>query len=114
MIRSVLAAAALGLAQGAHADTAETKGGLTVKTDDGRFEMKIGGRIHYDAYLFMEDEQATFGSNTLTTRGGFAFRRTYLTLTGKAYGWKYKFENDFAAGASPGSYREMWIATDVG
>lgn len=111
---TALAAAMLGLAGPAMADSAETKGGLKIKTDDGRFEFGLGGRIHYDAYLFMEDDQATFGSNTQTTRGGFAFRRTYLTLTGKAYGWKYKFENDFAAGASPGSYREMWISTEVG
>jgi phosphate-selective porin OprO/OprP len=118
------------------ADQAETKGGLTVKTDDGRFEMKIGGRIHYDAYVFSEDDDAAFGSPSLTTQGGFAFRRTYLTLTGKLYGWKYKFENDFAAEAGTvtcsniasapatpactvsntgaSGFREMWVATQVG
>lgn len=111
--KGVLAAALAGLAQPALADTAETKGGLTVKTDDGRFEMKIGGRIHFDTYVVDEDRSAAFGSSTLLDQGGTAFRRTYLTITGKAYGWKYKFENDFAAGASPGSYREMWVSTEA-
>lgn len=97
----------------AWADQAETKGGLTVRSDDGRFEMKLGGRIHFDTYGVAEDDSAAFGSSGLTDQGGTAFRRTYLTLSGKAYGWKYKFENDFAAGASPGSYKEMWIGTDV-
>jgi phosphate-selective porin OprO/OprP len=116
--RSILAAATLGLALPALADQAETKGGITVKTDDGRFEAKVGGRIHFDTYLFSEDDSPStpaFGSETGNSqRGGFAFRRTYLTLTGKLYGWKYKFENDFAAGASPGSYREMWVSTELG
>jgi phosphate-selective porin OprO and OprP len=136
IIKISAAAVLLGLAQPALADSAETKGGLTVKTDDGRFEMKIGGRIHYDAYVFSEDDDATFGSSALTTQGGFAFRRTYLTLTGKLYGWDYKFENDFAAEAGTvtcnaiaavpatpsctvsntgaSGFREMWVSTQVG
>jgi phosphate-selective porin OprO and OprP len=136
IIKLSVVAAAMGLAQPALADQAETKGGLTVKTDDGRFEMKIGGRIHYDGYVLSEDDDAAFGSSGLTTQGGFAFRRTYLTLTGKLYGWKYKFENDFAAEAGTvtcsnvaavpatpsctvsntgaSGFREMWVSTQVG
>ena len=60
--KGVLAAVLASLAQPSLADTAETKGGLTVKTDDGRFEMKIGGRIHFDTYVVDEDRSATFGS----------------------------------------------------
>lgn len=103
-----------GVSTVALADSAETKGGLKVKTEDGRFEFALGGRIHFDGYVLSEDDGAEYGSVGLPVQGGTAFRRTYLTLTGKAYGWKYKFENDFAAGASPGSYREMWIATTLG
>ena len=96
------------------ADTAETKGGLKIKTDDGRFEMAIGGRIHYDGYVFEEDDGSAFGSTSLLSQGGFAFRRTYLTLTGKAYGWKYKFENDFAAmGGTAGAQTITCTAVDV-
>jgi len=133
---AALAAFIGAVATPAMADKAETQGGLKIKTDDGRFEMAIGGRIHFDAYIFGEDEDALFGSSGLTNRGGTAFRRTYLTLTGKAYGWKYKFENDFSAqggstscdavaavpatptcstsntGAS--GFRELWISTNLG
>lgn len=121
---AALSALMLAVAGPALADQAETKGGLKVKTDDGRFEFNLNGRIHYDAYIFSNDEDAQFGSGlnavapatvatTIPAQGGVAFRRTYLTLTGKAYGWKYKFENDFAAGASPASYREMWISAPI-
>lgn len=108
-------AAFIGLvATPAMADKAETKGGLKVKTDDGRFEMNIGGRIHFDTFLFSEDEDALFGSAGLTNRGGTAFRRQYLTLSGKAYGWKYKYEHDFTAATGGPSTREMWVSTNVG
>ena len=51
---SVAAALSLGMTQPALADSAETKGGLTVKTDDGRFEFKLGGRFHIDAYGMLQ------------------------------------------------------------
>lgn len=96
----------VGAAGVAHADPAETKGGILVKTEDGRFEAKVGGRIHFDTYV-------PFGDDDVNLDAGTAFRRARLTLEGKAYGWKYKFENDFAGGASGGGYREMWIGTSV-
>ncbi len=118
---------AAGLSTATLADTAETKGGITVKTDDGRFEAKVGGRIHFDTFVFDNDTTAPFGSSGAAAcqggsdcnqAGGTAFRRTYLTLTGKAYGWKYKFEHDFAAqgagAAGAAGYREMWLSTNVG
>lgn len=116
----------IGAAGVAQADPAETKGGIKVKTEDGRFEATVGGRIQFDYYAFSEDEGArigttAFGSNSgFTNRGGAAFRRAYLTLTGKAYGWDYKFENDFArtgsaaGAASNNTFREMWLGTQVG
>jgi phosphate-selective porin OprO/OprP len=96
----------------AHADLAETKGGIKVKTDDGRFEMSIGGRIHFDAYSFSPDDEADFGSSALNNRGGTAFRREYLTLTGKLYGWKYKYEHDFAAEGGTVSCNAIDIPAD--
>jgi phosphate-selective porin OprO/OprP len=103
---AALGALLAGLAAPAFADQATTTGGLKIKTDDGRFEFGLGGRIHFDAYAFMNDDSALYGSGLagattgkIPAQGGFAFRRAYLTLTGKAYGWKFKFENDFAAQA---------------
>ena len=42
--KGAVAAALIGLAQPALADSAETKGGIKIKTDDGRFEASIRGR----------------------------------------------------------------------
>lgn len=104
----------------AHADPAETKGGIKIKTEDGRFEATVGGRIQFDYYLFSEDDgalvgTAPFGSALAANndRGGANFRRARLTLTGKAYGWKYKFEEDFT-GAGTAGFREMWMSTNLG
>jgi len=140
-------AAFVGATGVAHADPAETKGGIKIKTEDGRFEATVGGRIQFDYYLFSDDNGALIGTTPFGSglasndnRGGAQFRRTYLTLTGKAYGWDYKFENDFsgatcsnvnvtsngtavANGATIGTtscpggtngFREMWIGTQVG
>lgn len=104
----------------AYADPAETKGGIKVKTEDGRFEASIGGRIQFDHRTFMTDGDATnFGSGATgfaQDRGGFNFRRAYMTLGGKLYGFKYKFEYDLAGSTSnPAStFRELWISTNVG
>lgn len=110
-----------GAASTVYADAATTAGGIKVKTEDGRFEANINGRVHFDYYSFSEDEGATFGSNALTNRGGAAFRRVRVDLSGKAYGWEYKIENDFAGqgttatgGANGSGFREMWIGTKVG
>jgi len=103
---AALAAFIGAVATPAMADKAETKGGLVVKTDDGRFEMKIGGRIQFDGYLAVDDDDA---KQTSTTN----FRRARLTMEGKAYGWTYKFENDFTGAAAGGGFREMWIGTKL-
>lgn len=103
----------LGTAGIAQADVAETKGGITIKTEDGRFEAKVGGRIHLDFVSLDNDE-----SDTYSTEGGSYFRRARITLSGKAYGWEYKFENDFAdsddSGGGANSFRDMFIATKLG
>lgn len=107
-------AAVVAFSGAASADPAETKGGITVKTEDGRFEGKLGGRIQFDGYLFGDrevDGVKTGPKPTSTTD----FRRARLTLSGKAYGWEYKFEEEFANSNSTGvDERDMWIATSLG
>ena len=83
----------------------ETKGGIKVTSADKNFEASIGGRIHFDAYAFDKDIAAT----TDTTE----FRRARLTLSGKAYGWDYKVENDFAAGSNLDGIRDLYIARNM-
>ena len=83
----------------------ETKGGLKVTSADKNFEASLGGRIHFDAYAFDKDIAAT----TDTTE----FRRARLTLSGKAWGWDYKMENDFAAGNNLDGIRDLYIARSM-
>lgn len=109
--RTALAAALMGLAGPALADSATTNGGITLKSDDGRFEAKLGGRIHFDANVFVNDDDLGTPGET----GSSFFRRSRLTLEGKMYGWKYKFEEDFAGtGGTAAGIREMWIGTSLG
>lgn len=87
--------------------TISTKGGFQIKND--LFSAKIGGRIHFDGrYVNEEDDLSNQATNSTTS-----FRRARLTLSGKAYGWGYKFENDFAgqSGTTGSGFREMWIGT---
>ena len=92
------------LAGPALADQAETKGGLEITSDDGKFSAALGGRIHFDTYLFDGDEEDPVSSTD--------FRRARITLSGEAYGWKYKLEQDFAAGNTLSGYRDVYIAHD--
>lgn len=112
MKKTILAtAAALFAVSGvASADLAETKGGIKIKTDDGRFEASVGGRIQFDLFILDEDDAvaidgnpaSAFGSGTAANdaRSSTYFRRIYLTLKGKAYGWNYKIEPDFAGNST--------------
>lgn len=121
---TAIAAAALAMFSGiASADPAETKGGITIKTEDGRFEAKVGGRIHFDGNLISEDDPTgvagtTFGSMTTPAQSGFYMRRIYMTLSGKLYGWKYKIEPDFApnngTGATGIAFQDITLSTDLG
>lgn len=103
---SVLAAAVLGLTQPALADTAETKGGLKIKTDDGRFEGQIEGRAMLDFAVF--DNSDTGGQNV----GGTEWRRVRIAAAGKLYGWEYLFEPDYSDDVV--TFKDLWIATTLG
>lgn len=103
-----LAIAAAGLAAPVMADTATTKGGFQIKSDDGNFEAKLGGRIHFDGNFYTGEEQKNSGFNAAAQKSNsqFFFRRARVTLEGKAYDWNFKFENDFAS-----SSEELTTAT---
>ncbi len=104
-LTALAAALAVFAAAPAHAEKVETKGGMKVTSDDGNFSFQLGGRVHFDAYIFDEDLVRT----TSTTE----FRRTRLTLTGKLYNWDYKVEQDFSAGTTTAGYRDVFLATKV-
>jgi len=111
---SAFAVAALALtAQSAYADNASTKGGLTIKSDDGRFEANVGGRIHFDGALLNADSKEISAGNE---NSGFYFRRVFITLKGKAYGsWLYQIDEDISSTSSPGAgFNDVWIAKQFG
>lgn len=103
---SAIALAVLGMTGAAHAQKIETKGGLSVTSDDGKYSAKVGGRIHLDTNFYVDDDDV---GNIPT---GVFFRRARLTLEGAATGWKYKFESDMTSSGTA-SFREMWIGTKV-
>src|SRR5690606_16843568 len=84
----------------------ETRGGIKLTSADRKFEASLGGRVHFDAYAFDRDLAATTGPSE--------FRRARRTLSGKALGWDYKLEQDFAAGSNLDGLRDAWIATSLG
>jgi phosphate-selective porin OprO/OprP len=112
-----LAIAAAGLAAPVMADTATTKGGFQIKSDDGNFEAKLGGRIHFDGNFYTSEKD--LGSATAQdSNSQFFFRRARITIEGRAYDYTYKFENDFANSADGSAktnegIREMWIGRQV-
>lgn len=84
----------------AQAINVDTKGGLKVSSDDGQYEMNLGGRIHLDVNLVSEDDGAAFGSSALSSNSSAFFRRARISFSGRAKGWEYAFTPDFAQSQS--------------
>lgn len=101
---SLLAVAAL--SPPAFADSAETKGGITVKSDSGAFMASLGGRMQLDTALFSNDDR---GADYIS---GAEFRRLRLHLRGKLYDFGYKFEVDFAEDGAVG--RDLYVTRAIG
>lgn len=85
------------------------KEGLQFKTQDGAFEMKIGGRVHADM-LYLQG-QKTLGDRIgrdLDHYNNTGFRRARLSLEGKVYDdFFFKTQYDFA-GAAVG-FRDLYM-----
>ncbi len=118
---TAIAAALAATAQSAYADTPVTKGGLTIKSDDGRFEATVGGRIHFDGTMLNTDSNQVANSEN----GGFYFRRVFITLKGKAFGWIYNIDEDISntskdapavnKQAGPGAgFNDVWLGKTIG
>ena len=87
-----LAIAAAGLAAPVMADTATTKGGFQIKSDDGNFEAKLGGRIHFDGNFYTDEKDIkslSSGATTDKNNSQFFFRRARITIEGRAYDYTY-------------------------
>ena len=117
MNKTLLALLVSAVSMGAYAegDEVKTKGGFQIKSEDGLFEAKIGGRIHLDGNYFTQEDKGGITNAQQDQNSTIFLRRAYLTLTGRAYDFDYKFENDFAAQSGNGGsgFREMWIMKKV-
>ncbi len=98
---SVVAAFLLGAAA-AHADSAKTLGGIVVTSDDGNFVASLGGRIQFDYTGILPDKGSGIDSGAAENDSGFYFRRVFISLAGKVYGWRYRIDEDLANTTQPG------------
>lgn len=99
----------------------ETKGGSPkIRSDDGNFEMVLGGRAHLDVNSFNDDKSSPahppFGSQTPgnESRNGFDFRRGWLDVSGKYYDLNFIVQNNFASEISPSSLLRVWASVGLG
>ena len=106
-IKTAALLAAAGLAAPAQAETSvSTDGGIKISGDNASFE--LDGRVQWDFALFDNDDRATAGQNV----SGSEFRRIRLAAKGKAYGWEYKIQPDFADDGI--TMKDVYIATKLG
>ena len=117
-IKTAALLAAAGLAAPAQAETSvSTDGGIKIKGDKASFE--LDGRVQWDFALFDNDPgagaDAFYGADPGKggeNVSGSEFRRIRLTAKGKAYGWEYKIQPDFADDAL--TMKDVYIATKLG
>jgi phosphate-selective porin OprO and OprP len=103
--KNVIAALLLAASPAAMAGSADSTGGIKVKSDDGRFEGSVGGLLHYDFIDFSPDQVDTGYSE------GPYVRRAELAIGGKAFDFKYKLAADLKGSATES--KDMWIGTSA-
>jgi phosphate-selective porin OprO/OprP len=125
-INNILKCCALVVSIGAnigwtHAFTLDIKGGKPkIRSDDGNFEMVLGGRAHLDVSSFSDDKPnpayPAFGSQLLgdESRNGFDFRRGWLDVAGKYYDLDFIVQNNFASEVSPHGLLRVWASIGLG
>lgn len=80
------------------------KEGLRLDTGDGRFKLKIGGRIQQDSAWIAE------GNNLPQAENGVEFRRAYLNIGGDIYDdFAFMAQYDFSDGGVT-KFKDVWIA----
>jgi len=72
----------------------KVKGGIAIKTRDGKFSTKLGGRVQVDAATYSGQEEVGDGTE---------IRRARMYLQGTMYSdWGYKLQYDFASTGANG------------
>lgn len=84
------------------------KDGLRFESEDKRFQLRVGGRLHLD-YAFFEQEtdlREAFGDD----QNGMAFRRARINFQGQIYDHvEYRAEYDFAGNTGEGKFKDAYI-----
>ena len=87
------------------------KNGLNMKSGDGNFKLKIGGRIQADFHFFDDYDKNLEEAVDGEWHSGFEFRRARLYMAGTIYKYvSFKAQYDFAGGDV--DFNDVWIALD--
>jgi phosphate-selective porin OprO/OprP len=90
----------------AHAD-----GAFHVSSQDGNITGNVDGRLEFDGYYDDNDSGSRIGSGVAgsDSSDSFRFRRVWLTLTGRVYGFDYHLDYDFVSSA----LQRAWLSHAV-
>jgi len=104
----------------AHPFIIDIKDKPQIRSNDGNFEMVLGGRAHLDVSSFSDDKPdpgyPAFGSQIPgdESRNGFDFRRGWLDVAGKYYDLDFIVQNNFASEISPRGLLRVWASIGLG
>lgn len=108
----VLAAlAGAGLAGLLHADEARADNGRQLQSSDGNLSVNLGGHVQFDGYYDDKDSSSGIGSGVAgeDSSDSFRFRRAWITLTGKVYGFAYHIDYDLVSS----TLQRAWLSHGV-
>ena len=86
--------------------------GLSIKSNDGKYEFKIGGRMMFDLTQLVDYETGSTTTTKRETGNGFGteFRRLRFDIKGKlGDGWSFVLQPDFAEGSVQSKTRNVAI-----
>ena len=71
--------------------------GLRLESQDGKFRLKLGGRVYFDAATFRAPDYWFLGGDRIDEHDGMEVSRLRMTLSGEVYeDFLFKIETDFA------------------
>jgi len=89
------------------------KNGLNMKSGDGNFKLKIGGRIMADFWFFDDYDENLETAVDGEWHSGFEFRRARLYMSGTIYKYViFKAQYDFAGGDGETDFKDVYIGLE--
>ena len=94
--------------KGANDFRAFWKDGLRLETEDKRFKLRLGGRIHTDFAFFDQDGELKYAVGD--EDDGVEFRRARINLQGEIYeNVVFRTEYDFAGNTGEGKFKDVYL-----